>query len=275
MSDEKYIGFARDAWEEAAPIHWKVTQSLLEEIKDPARRDIHGIQIAELSRVGLAQARVAQLNCNNGCELITIKRLGASRCVGFDIAEGFISQARELAAAADADCEFVCCDAYKVPAGFDGGFDIVVVTAGAIWFMPDLMRYFQVARRLLAPGGILNIYESHPITTMFELDRDRGHAPPKMLYSYFDDEPRRHETGLDYQGDTTYQAKPVFKFRHKLSDVLMACIEAGFVIERFVEHDQDPSRSIQSFEELAIKPPLSFLLTARAVDASANPSQPD
>lgn len=264
MKEDDYIGLARRAWEEAAPIHWRVTRRFLEEIKDPRRRDVHYIQIGELERIGVSGARVAQLNCNNGVELITIKRLGARSCTGFDISEGFIVQAHKLASAARVDCEFVCCDVYEVPRSFDGTFDIVVVTAGAIWFMPDLSRYFQLAHRLLRPNGVVNLYESHPITTMFKLDRDRTGGMSEMVYSYFDDSPRLHESGLDYQGGTVYQGKPVYKFPHKLSDIVTACLQAGFAIERFIEHDQDPSRSVESLERKVVKPPLSFLLTARA-----------
>lgn len=49
-------------------------------------------------------------SCNNGRELLSIKNKGAGYCVGFDIAEGFIDQARQLAKAGDIDCEFVQSD---------------------------------------------------------------------------------------------------------------------------------------------------------------------
>jgi SAM-dependent methyltransferase len=258
---DHYVRLAEDAWNEAAPIHWRVTQTLLDEMRDPARRDIHEIQIEELKRLGIKGARVAQLNCNNGRELITMARLGAVASVGFDIAEGFIAQARALAAAADADCSFVCSDVYKIGAEFDGQFDLVVITAGALAFMPDLTGYFSVARRLLKPGGSLTIYESHPITRMFLKDRDRREKPVELVYSYFDDEPRRHETGLDYQGGTTYDAKPIYYFPHKLSDILSACLSAGFLIERFGEYGRDPSQARTSLEKVSATPPLSYILT--------------
>lgn len=263
MSHVDYVGLSREAWNEAAPIHWKVTQKLLQDIKDPARRDIHDVQIAELQRIGVQGRSIAQLNCNNGRELITIKRLGAGRCVGFDISQEFVDQAKALSAAAGLDCEFHCRDAYHVGPNFDGQFDLVVITAGALCFMPDLERYFAAARTLLRTGGRLTIYEAHPVTRMFLKDRDRKGAPPELDRSYFDAMPVRHTAGLDYQGGTTYDAKPIYYFQYKLADILMAFVRAGFRIELFEEHDRDPSQSRTSLESIKAKPPLSYILTGR------------
>jgi SAM-dependent methyltransferase len=258
-----YVNLAHEAWNEAAPIHWRVTRALLEEIKDPDRRDIHQIQIDELERIGIKGKKIAHLNCNNGRELITMARLGATDSVGFDIAEGFIAQAEALAEAAAVDCRFVCTDVYKIDPKFFGAFDLVVVTAGALAFMPDLTAYFGVARRLLNPEGRLTIYETHPVTRMFLKDRDRRDKPVELVQSYFAKEPLRHQTGLDYQGGTTYDAKPIYYFQHKLADVISACIGAGFTIERFGEYDRDPSQARKSLEQLDARPPLSYILTAQ------------
>jgi SAM-dependent methyltransferase len=265
---EEYVTLAHEAWNEAAPIHWRVTHALLDEIKDPSRRDIHQIQIDELQRIGLEGQRVAHLNCNNGRELITMARLGARRSVGFDISEGFTAQAEELAKAAGVDCQFVCTDIYKIGPEYHDQFDLVVVTAGALAFMPDLTAYFATARRMLKPGGRLTIYETHPVTRMFLKDRDRRDKPVELVQSYFAKEPLRHATGLDYQGGTTYEAKPIYYFQHKLADVISACISAGFALERFGEYDKDPSQARKSLETLPATPPLSYILTCRSAETS-------
>jgi SAM-dependent methyltransferase len=270
QATDDYVNLAHEAWNEAAPIHWRVTRALLDEIKDSSRRDIHQIQIDELERIGLRGARVAHLNCNNGRELITMARLGAKDSVGFDIAEGFIAQARVLAQAAEVDCSFVCTDVYKIGPEFFNQFDLVVVTAGALAFMPDLTAYFGVAGRLLKPDGRLTIYETHPVTRMFLKDRDRRDQPVELVQSYFAREPLRHEAGLDYQGGTTYDAKPIYYFQHKLADVVSACINAGFTIERFGEFDRDPSQARKSLEKLRATPPLSYILTCTRLRMKEN-----
>lgn len=264
MSEVNYNQLSREAWNEAAPIHWKVTEKLLGEITDISRRDIHDVQIAELDRIGIQGAAVAQLNCNNGRELITMKRLGAGRCVGFDISDEFVAQARQLNEAAGLDCEFVSTNVYDIGENYAGQFDVVVVTAGALCFMPDLPRYFRIARSMLKPGGVLTIYEAHPLTRMFLKDRDRKGEPLRFVRSYFESQPVLHTSGLDYQGGTTYDAKPIYYFQYKLSDVLRAFTQAGFAIDSFEEHDRDPSQSRTSLESLPARPPLSYILTGKA-----------
>ena len=103
---DTYTNFAQEAWNEAANVHWKTTKNIVKGIKDPTTSYIDGYLAAELKRIGIAGADVAQLNCNNGTELISIKRLGANRCVGFDIADEFIAQAKRFNEASGTDCSF-------------------------------------------------------------------------------------------------------------------------------------------------------------------------
>jgi hypothetical protein len=142
---------------------------------------------------------------------------------------------------------------------------VVVVTAGALCFMPDLKGYFLAASRLLEPKGVLTIYEAHPLTRMFLKDRDRKGAPLAFVKSYFDNEPLLHTTGLDYQGG--YHVRRYFQ--HKLADVLMGVVAAGFSLEHFAEHDKDPSQSRVSLESLPATPPLSYILTGRKTEIAA------
>lgn len=45
------------------------------------------IETYHLEKINLVDKAVAQLCCNNGRELLSIKNKGAGYCVGFDIAE--------------------------------------------------------------------------------------------------------------------------------------------------------------------------------------------
>ncbi|MBX4893831.1 MULTISPECIES: class I SAM-dependent methyltransferase [Rhizobium] len=265
MRNQEYTGLAKTAWNEVAPIHWQKSHTLPQELEDPSKLFLTSIHQEELRRVGVQGAAVAQFNCNNGRELVSIARMGAAKTVGFDISEEFVRQAKIFADAADVSSEFVVSDIYEIPADYDEQFDIVVVTAGALCFMPDLEKYFEVAKRLLKPGGYLSIYESHPITEMFLKDRNRGNEPLKIVRSYFDDKPLRHTTGLDYVGGTTYDAQEIYYFHYKLDDVIMAALGLGFVLDLFRETGEDISQAFRSIESSELKPPLSYLLTLRHV----------
>ena len=234
MKTKDFTEANRVAWDEAAPLHrGQNHDDLLSAFQASDYSCLDEIETARLLNLGVAGKDVAQLCCNNGCEVLSVKNLGAARCVGFDQSEGFIEQARELAAAGSIDCEFVCTDIYDIDAAYDADFDIVTVTIGDLSWMPDLGGFFTVAARMLKPGGALFIYEQHPIIEMIE----PGRAGDALLweYSYFKHEPFVDTDGLDYYGGTTYESKPLYSFLHKMSDVIMAGINAGLAVEHFEE----------------------------------------
>ena len=268
MNRDEYTEANRAAWDEAAPIHAKHKHdALLKEVQRPNFCRLDAVELAILNRIGLAGKAVAQLCCNNGVELLSISGLGAARCVGFDISRAFIDQARQLSAAGGIECEFVQSDVYEIPPGHDGQFDLVYISVGALGWMPDLLRFMQVVRRLLAPGGRLFLYEMHPMLDMFDPDEDN---PPLLKYSYFHTEPYMEEEGIDYVGGTTYQSSPTYWFHHKMSDVIQRCIDVGLTIESFEEHDHDVSAVFRHFEAFEIKPAMSYTLLARASGVAAN-----
>jgi spermidine synthase/SAM-dependent methyltransferase len=271
MNSSDVAALARQAWNEAAPIHRQATFERLKESfsGSPQYTCLDEVHVQELRRIGIAGRDVGQFNCNNGRELISVRRLGARRCIGFDISDDFVGQARELAEFANVDCSFVQTSIYDIPEEYSKEFDLIFVTAGALCFMPDLGAYLRTAARLLRPGGAVTFYESHPIVDMFRMDRDRREDPLKLEYSYFDAEPMLHTAGLDYQTQTTYDAKPIYYFHHTLASIVMACINEGLCIEMFAEMDSDPSLACRSLEESAVRPPLGFILTARKSAAKA------
>ena len=100
----------RAAWEEAAPIHGRHNQAkLIKTCGEGGFSCLGAIETRHLQALKVAGKDVAQVCCNNGRELLSVKNMGAARCVGFDGAEAFLDQGRELAAAAGLDVEFVCC----------------------------------------------------------------------------------------------------------------------------------------------------------------------
>ena len=249
----------RAAWEEAAPLHRKQNMAgLLERFGQPGYSCLDDIETGILNGIGLAGRDVAQLCCNNGRELVSVKNLGAARCVGFDGSEDFVAQTHELAAAADADNEFVCCDLYDIAPEFDASFDLVTVTIGVFGWMPDLAGFFSVAARLLRPGGILFIYEQHPILGMIE--PGKRDDPDVWNYDYFDKKPIIDTDGLDYFGDGTYESKPKYWIIHKMSDVIMAALDNAFTVTHFEERPGHISNTWYNVEHQGPLLPMSYTL---------------
>jgi SAM-dependent methyltransferase len=209
--------------------------------------------------LALTGKAVAQLSCNNGRELINCKEAGAGRCVGFDISDEFINQGHQLAAAvAGVPVEFVGTSVYGIPEHLDSTFDIVYVTVGALGWLPDLRAYFEIVARLLKDGGHLFIYEMYPVLNMFDAKTEL-----EVKHSYFRTEPYVEETGPDYMDPYQTVTAMSYWFHHKLSDVITDCLESGLSLTHFEEYSHDISNVYKAFQDLDLKPPLSYALVAK------------
>ena len=250
------------AWDEAAPIHRRHNQEeLLAAFRAPGHSCLDEIETDILLRLGIAGKAVAQLCCNNGQELLSVKNLGAARCVGFEGAPGFVQQGEELAAAAGQDLAFVCGDVYDIDPAYDTNFDLVTITIGVLGWMPDLPRFFGVAARLLKPGGALFIYEQHPVLDM--LKPGAAGDPIEWELSYFDKAPYVETQGLDYYGFESYDAKLVTSFSHTMAEILMAGVGHGLAVEAFKEYPHHISNTWYNIEAAGIGLPMCYTLVLR------------
>jgi ubiquinone/menaquinone biosynthesis C-methylase UbiE len=267
MNNNDYAEANRAAWNETAPIHAAQTfGQLLAGFRQAGYSCLHKPhEVERLRALELAGKNVAQLCCNNGRELLSLKNLfGAARCVGFDISDGFIEQARQLNAAAKQDLEFVRSSVFEIPSHFDGQFDLVYITIGALGWLPELPAFWAVVKRLLKVGGQVLIYEMHPFLDMLDSDEATKNTNPLALkHSYFKTTPYIETQGLDYYGNTSYDSKTMYWFHHKLSDILGGLIGQGFIISAFDEFDHDISGVFEHLNDLDIKPPLCYILEAR------------
>ncbi|SFK52572.1 class I SAM-dependent methyltransferase [Shimia haliotis] len=262
QSEEAYIQANLTAWNEAAPIHARHNQaSLLERVSDPGFSSLDDTATTHLKRLGVEGKSVAQVCCNNGIELLSCKRLGAARCVGFDGAQGFVDQGVELATSAGQEVEFVCCEMHAIPSEYLASFDIVVITIGVLSWMPDVDRFFSAIGKLLTPDGSIFIYEHHPILLMLE----PGQSDDPLIWelSYFREEPYIDEGGLDYYGGEHYDATPNVSFSHKTSDIVMAGINARLTLEYFEELPKHISHAWWNVEHSGIGLPMSFIIVFR------------
>ncbi len=258
---QDYAEANRAMWNATADVHARATlPDLLAAVARPDFSTFDFVEERVFARIGLAGKDVAQLSCNNGRELISCKKAGAGRCAGFDIADKFVLQGRELARAGGAEVEFVRSSVYDIPERYDGSFDLVYVTIGALGWLRDLKAYFAVVRRLLRPGGYYFLYEMHPVLDMFD-------APTglEVKHSYFRTTPYVEEAAPDYLDKSAVVEATSYWFHHKLSDVIGGCLGAGLELRLFEEYDHDESEVYAAFETFEHKPPLSYALLAQKV----------
>lgn len=203
---------------------------------------------------------MAQLCCNNARELLSIRNMGAGRCVGFDFSRAFLDQGRELAVAAGQDLEFLQTEITAIPPEHNGQFDLAVVTIGVLGWMPDLSAFFATVARVLKPGGRTFLYEDHPILNMYP-DGEQP-MPPVPDESYFRSTPYCSDEGLDYWGGKNYDAQPVYWIFHRMCDVVMGVVRNGFAIEDFEELPHNTGTR-QLYENQPQQLPLSYILIAQ------------
>jgi SAM-dependent methyltransferase len=250
----------REAWDQAAPIHDKINQArLLKAFSKSEYNTLDDHCLDRLNEIGVQGKSIAQLCCNNGRELLSLKSLGAGYCVGFDASAAFIEQARELAKVLrHTDVEFVTADIYEIPPHKSGPYDVVMTTIGVISWMPDLEGFFDVLSRLTRSGGHVFIEEMHPVLMMYE--EGEADDPSYLKYSYFKEDPWVETTGLDYYEGTKYESKPHYSFQHTLADIMMAAIDEGFVLRHFAELGYDISRFCADLEHAEANPPMGMTM---------------
>ena len=71
--------------------------------------------------------------------------------------------------------------------------------------------------------------------------------------------------GSDYGGiiwvnDEAYDSAPHHSFMHRLDTILMAGINCGLGLQRFVELDYDISNFCSDLESSKVKPPIGFVM---------------
>ena len=267
----------RTAWNASAPHHLKSErhQRLLKGFATLGFSCLDNLLEERFRALGVKGKDVAHLCCNNGCEILSVKNLGARSVVGFDQAGEFLKQGEALRSAGGIDCAFVETDVYAIDASFDDRFDIVLITIGALGWMPDLSRFFDIVKQLLRNGGALCIHEQHPIMNMtepFEPDPD----PTRLTHSYFKPEPFEEEGPIVYDGQTVPGGEKHYCFVHTLGDIFSACLDQGLTIEHYKEYPYNiSSTDFDIYNDQSAQLPQCYMLVARKagcldVDGSAS-----
>ena len=266
MQTDDYTEKNRAAWNQAAPVHRQQRKgNLFEEVQHPSFNTLGAVEQRVLAEIGILGKKVAQFCCNNGRELISMLKMGAAYGMGFDISDAFIDEARQLTDLAGVRCDFLRTDVLQIAAEYDASFDLVFISIGALTWLADLEKLFEVCRRLLQPGGYLFIYEMHPFLDMMATTDDPEYDPQdelKIAFPYFNTEPWVSTDGLDYYGGTTYDSVESIGFPHTLSEILTAILGSGLILTEYREYPHDISEVFKYLEKYQ-KIPMCYSLVAR------------
>jgi SAM-dependent methyltransferase len=266
----KYTQANREAWNEVMPRHQKAAREKWDSaFMQPGFVCLGEIELDLLKQMGVKGKAVAHLCCNNGVELLSLKNMGAEACVGFDISDAAIQEARERAQRCRIDCQFVRTDVYEIGTEYEDQFDVVYISAGGLGWLPDLNLFFAKAAALLREDGRIFIHEIHPFSEMLPFDDSKEADILRIVEPYFKADPYIDYGGLDYVGGSHYTStRPQYWFIHKVSDLLMGLIENKVSIEHFSEYETDVSSAHKRIEQARAGIPLSYILIGRKQNAS-------
>src|SRR6185437_2712214 len=113
----------------------------------------------------VAGLEILHLQCHFGLDSLTLAQHGA-RVVGLDFSAPAIEAARRLAAELKLSdrAQFVASDVYEAAAALPehARFDRILVSWGALCWLPDMIAWAALIARFLKPGGWLALAEAHP-----------------------------------------------------------------------------------------------------------------
>lgn len=252
----------RAAWNASAQLHGEGDhwEQLLEHAATPGFSVLDPFLTAKLEKLGLSGKSAVQIGCNNARELISLASLGIRPKMGIDQASGFLAQARQLADAAGLDLQLLEADVYDLPSGV-GQFDLALITIGVLNWMPDLPEFFRITSRLLAPGGRLVIYETHPFLEVFD---PASPTPFEPAFSYFDRTPQAVTDAISYDGKNHGKGETGYWFIHPIGEIVTACAQSGLGIKELKEFGhtiREPEYDIYAGRAAQI--PMSYCLVAK------------
>ena len=220
----------RANWDERVPIHVGGDFYGVEAFK-AGEEHLRPFEIRELGDV--SGKTLLHLQCHFGKDTLGWARRGA-RVTGLDFSAPAIEAARRLAAETGIEAEFVRSDVYGAKEALgDRLFDVVYTGLGALNWLPDIRRWAEVAAGLVRPGGSLYLAEFHPFTNVFgdddlTVEHDYFHTAEPDVWV----EPG---TYADLEADT--ENNLTYEWKHTLSDVVTALVEAGLTLRFLHEHD--------------------------------------
>ena len=195
--------------------------------------------------------RVIHLQCHIGKEVLSLAQRGAE-VVGIDFSPAAVIAGRSLAAELGlADrARFVECNVYDAPEAVgEAQFDLVLVTWGAIYWLPDVRTWARVVAKFLRPGGLFYIAEGHPSALVFDDATPGIKDRPGSFAPYFQTGPIAIDELEDYANReaalNTCAAIGDASARRDGNGAGRGRSDVGFLHE----HDAVPWRMFRSLEE--------------------------
>lgn len=179
----------------------------------------------EVLTAEVQRAAVVHPMSGHGLDDLALARLGAASVLGLDYSPAAVRSAQARADALDLPCRYqeVELPGTGLP---DAGADVVYTGKGALIWVADLAGFLAEMRRILRPGGVLFVYEAHPLVPLWTWEP--GEARVRADRSYF----------APGHVNDTFPARGAYEHQRTLAQMVTDTLEAGFAVEHLQEHPE-------------------------------------
>ncbi|GAB3422426.1 class I SAM-dependent methyltransferase [Flindersiella endophytica] len=246
---DEHTAVNRKLWDELAPLHAASAHYDVGSFLAGANT----LGRLEIDEVGPVEGkRLVHLMCHFGLDTLSWARLGA-HVTGVDFSGEAVRIGRELAERTGLAAEFVESDVLAAPDRLASRYDVVFLSKGVLMWIRDLPALARVCARLLEPGGVLYLLDSHPLANAAA--GSSYFAAPEPLVVVADGSYAVSDAGLSHQESREWP--------HSLGDVVTALAQAGLRLEFLHEF---PGAEAERFPLPALDDPtLPAFFSVRAV----------
>ena len=253
----------RVAWNEGAA---RYTEEIAETIAflREGGSNLHPIEHANLGDLRAWCRTAIHLQSASGRDTLSLWNEGVAQVVGVDISDVHIANARRIGEALAAPARWVRCDILDTPHELDGSADLVYTGRGALCWLHDLDGWAAVIARLLRPGGVVHIFDDHPVTWLFGWETADLVATNIDYFAHSDSSQGWPATYIGELDVPVEQQARKYERLWPLSAVFGALVRAGLVVERFGEHREEYWDGFPMLRpELKARIPMTFSMLAR------------
>ncbi len=224
---------------DAKTIHWynENAKDYAAHVKNPADSIYHAYYekpaMAKLIP-DLKGKQVLSLGCGSGEDSSALKKLGAKRSVGIDIAKKLI----KIAQANHADCEFHTMDMEQLDFS-DEEFDFAYSSL-ALHYIENWTKVLHEVFRVLRPNSYFLFSCQHPLRSAMVETRNTKNEYEKKISIIKDKRSGQFKIIGDYLHESKFEATinkamGVVGWHKPVSGIVNSAIDAGFLIDRLVE----------------------------------------
>jgi SAM-dependent methyltransferase len=241
---DSYYDANRNWWDGVVPIH-EVSRGYDRDGFLRGEKPLCPVELAELGPL-VPGKTLLHLQCHFGMDTLNWARLGAV-VTGLDFSLPALEAARQLSAVSGIPGRFVHANLYDAREVLGETFDIVYTGIGALNWLPDIAAWAQVAAGCVKPGGVLYVYEGHPV--LWTLDTERADELLVVKESYFElAAPVAGESATTYVDGPALTCRKSYEWNHGLGAIVTGLVAAGLHIEFVHEHREVPWRALPWME---------------------------